>query len=132
MIHILIHADDATIIASSRGNAIEKLRSMSTYCGLNKIIPQFTKCEFLVANGTEDDRKPLPFDDASLDCVEYITLLGSHLTHNASLANEGELHMKKRYSSVIKYYNFLRSNRSALTKVKVKVLKSCVMSIFYV
>ena len=127
VIHILIHADDATIIASSRINAISKLKSMLSYCGLNKIIPQFTKCEFLVANGTEEDKTPLPFGDTSLKSVEHILLLGSHLTHDASLVTEAELHMKKRYSSVIKYYNFLRSNKSAPTKVKLKVLKSCVM-----
>ena len=126
VLHILIHADDATIIASSRNDAICKLKTMLIYCGLNKIIPQFTKCEFLVANGTEEDRAPLPFGDTSLDCVEHLLLLGSHLTHHASLFDEGELHMKKRFSSVVKYYNFLRSNRSAPTKVKMKVLRSCV------
>ena len=80
-----------------------------------------------MANGTEEDRVPLPFGDTSLDCVDHLLLLGSHLTHHASLFDEGELHMKKRFSSAIKYYNFLRSNRSAPTKVKMKVLKSCVM-----
>ena len=36
--------------------------------------------------------------------------------------------MKKRFISVIKYHNFLRTNRSAPLKVKTKVLQSCVMS----
>ena len=89
------------------------------YCDLNEIIPQFTKCEFLVANGTEEDRAPLPFGNTSLDNVEYILLLGSYLTHNASLVDEGELHMKKRYSSVIKYYNFLRTNKSENKSVEI-------------
>ena len=126
VLHILIHADDATIIGSSREDAISKLKAMLKYCDLNKIIPQFTKCEFLVANGTDEDRQPLPFGSTFLDNVDNILLLGSFLTHNASLVDEGELHMKKRYSSVIKYYNFLRSNKSAPMKVKIKVLKSCV------
>ena len=47
--------------------------------------------------------------------------------HNASLTAEGELHVKKRYPSVIKFYNFLRSNKAAPVKVKTKVLRSCVM-----
>ena len=118
----------ATIIASDRSSAMNKLRSMLKYCDLNGIIPQFTKCEFLVVNGTEDDRAPLPFGNTFLKCVEFILLLGSHLTSLASIAEEARLHMKKRYTSVIKYYNFLRSNRSAPLKVKTKVLQSCVMS----
>ena len=40
VLHLLIHADDATIIASSRVNAINKLRSMLNYCNLNYVIPQ--------------------------------------------------------------------------------------------
>ena len=127
MLQILIHADDATIIASSRDDATRKLKSMIVYCGLNKIIPQFVKCEFLVANGSDEDRLPLPFGDTTLQNVNHILLLGSYLTHTASLTAEGELHMKKRYPSVIKYYNFLRSNKAAPIKVKMKVLKSCVM-----
>ena len=128
VLHILIHADDATIVASDRSSAMSKLKSMLKYCDLNGIIPQFTKCEFLVVNGTEEDRAPLPFGRTCLKCVEYIILLGSHLTSLVSLADEAQLHMKKRYTSVIKYFNFLRSNRSAPLKVKTKVLQSCVMS----
>ena len=81
-----------------------------------------------MVNGTEEDRAPLPFGNTFLKCVDYITLLGSHLTSIASLVEEACLHMKKRFISVIKYYNFLRSNRSAPLKVKTKVLQSCVMS----
>ena len=35
--------------------------------------------------------------------------------------------MRKRYTSVIKFYNFIRSNRVAPLQIKLKVLKSCVM-----
>ena len=125
LLHILIHADDATIIASDRSSAVSKLKSMLSYCDLNRIIPQFSKCEFLVVNGTEEDRAPLPFGNTFLKCVDYITLLGSHLTSIASLVEEACLHMKKRFISVIKYYNFLRTNRSAPLKVKTKVLQNC-------
>ena len=128
LLHILIHADDATIIASDRSSAVSKLKSMLTYCGLNRIIPQFSKCEFLVVNGTEEDHAPLPFGNTFLKCVEYITLLGSHLSSIASLVEEARLHMKKRFPCVIKYYNFLRANKPAPLKVKTKVLQSCVMS----
>ena len=131
LLHILIHADDATIIASSRDDAISKLNSMLAYCGLNKIIPQFTKCEFLVVNGSEEDRAPLPFGETALENVEHTLLLGSHLTQNVSSMDEGDLHMKKRYPSVIKFYNFLRSNKSAPIKVKTKVLLACMSSLLH-
>ena len=35
--------------------------------------------------------------------------------------------MNKRYKSVIKFYNFIRSNKLAPLKIKLKVLRSCVL-----
>ena len=128
ILHLLIHADDATIIASNRGSAINKLKTMLDYCGINYIIPQFSKCEFVVVNGLEDDCKPLPFGGSDLKMVNQITVLGSHLSCTASLKEELSLHMKNRYTSVIKFYNFIRSNKGAPLQVKMKVLKSCVLS----
>ena len=126
-LHLLIHADDLTMIAHCRDEAIRKLRSLLQYCNLNEIIPQYTKCEFVVINGTEADREPLPFGDTTLPYTSHIVLLGSHLTSAASVEDELQLHMQKRHPSVIKYYNFIRSNRCAPLKVKLKVMRACVM-----
>ena len=131
VLHILIHADDATILARDRNTAIDKLKSMLDYCNLNHIICQFSKCEFLVVNGECGDDEPLPFGNETLRNVDHILLLGSHLTSIASVKEELALHMTKRYKSVVKFYNFLRSNRIAPVKVKLKVLKSCVSSLLH-
>ena len=45
---------------------------------------------------------------------------------SASIKEEMQLHMQKRHMSVIKFYNFIRSNRSAPLKVKLNILRSCV------
>ena len=128
VLHILIHADDATILARDRATAIDKLKSMLDYCKLNHIICQFSKCEFMVVNGKNGDDEPLPFGSEWLRNVGHILLLGSHLTSIASVKEELALHMSKRYKSVIKFYNFLRSNSIAPLKVKLKVLRSWVLS----
>ena len=62
-----------------------------------------------------------------LEHSQHLALLGSHITSSALVEEELQLHMQKRYVSVIKFYNFIRSNRSAPLKVKLKVLESCVM-----
>ena len=128
VLHLLVHADDATIIARDRESAMCKLRSMLEYCNLNHIIPQYSKCEFIAVNGNEEDCLPLPFGEKELRSVNDIILLGSHLTSSASLKEEMKLHMDLRFKSVIKFYNFIRSNRMAPLNVKLKALKSCVMS----
>ena len=127
-LHLLVHADDATIIASTREIAVNKLKSMLQYCKINCIIPQYSKCDFIVINGNDSDKMALPFGNSYIENVNHIVLLGSHLSDNASLKEEILLHMRKRYKSVIKFYNFIRSNRVAPLQVKLKVLKSCVMS----
>ena len=63
-VSVLIHAADATLIAESRELAISKLRSLLYYCNLNKIITQYTKCNFIVINGEKEDKLPLPFGNA--------------------------------------------------------------------
>ena len=128
IIHILIHADDATIIATCRESAVRKLKSMLEYCNANDIIPQYTKCEFFVVNGTVEDRVTIPFGDHKLVHKNHSVLLGSHLTSSASLIDEIKLHMDLRYKSVIKFYNFIRSNKLAPLSVKLKVLRACVVN----
>ena len=128
VLHLLIHADDATVIARDREGAIGKLKLMLDYCNLNHIIPQYTKCEFLVINGNEEDCSPLQFGDKKLNHVDHIVLLGSHLTNSASVKEEMKLHMSLRFKSVIKFYNFIRTNKMAPLSVKLKTLKSCVIS----
>ena len=79
-INILIHADDATLIATTRAKATAKLKSLLFYCNLNKIIPQYSKCVFTVINGDDADKMDLPFGNRVISNEDYISLLGSHLT----------------------------------------------------
>ena len=128
IIHVLVHADDATFIASARVLAISKLCNLLAYCKLNWIIPQFSKCEFIVINGDDEDKEPLPFGDKFLFHVSHLNLLGSHLSATGKLEAELKLHFEARYKSCAKFLNFLRANQLAPLIVKVKVLKACVVN----
>ena len=127
IIHVLVHADDANILASTRKIAIAKLSTLLRYCGLNCIIPQYKKCEFIAINGDEKDRE-LPFGDKVLKHVPHLESLGSHLSSSGKLVDDLQLHMDSRYKSCIKYYNFLRANQFAPLIIKLKVLKACVIN----
>ena len=67
-----MHADDANILASTRENAVSKLKSLLTYCTWNCIIPQYKKCEFIAINGDESDKEPLPFGETVLYHVTHL------------------------------------------------------------
>ena len=125
---MLMHADDANILASTRENAIAKLKSLLSYCSLNCIIPQYKKCEFIAINGDENDREPLPFGETVLYHVTHLETLGSHLSANGKLADDLRLQMEARYKSCIKFYNFLRENKFAPLVIKRKVLRACVVN----
>ena len=128
MVHMVMHADDATLLASTRQLAVRKLCSLMEFCKVNAILPQYSKCEFIVINGDDYDKEPLPFGAKLLVHVQYITLLGSHCSSIGSIVEDLRLHMRIRYKSCIKFYNFLRSNKLAPLSVKIKVLKACVVN----
>ena len=62
-------------------------------------------------NGQDEDIVSLPFGDRMLSHTDHVTILGSHLCASGILKEDLELHMQKRFSSVIKFYNFIRANR---------------------
>ena len=130
IVHVLMHADDANILASSRDIAIAKLKTLLSFCGLNCIIPQYKKCQFIAINGDANDTQPLPFGGKTLQHVPHLETLGSHLSARGSLEEDLQLHFKARYKACIKFYNFLRENKLAPLIVKLNVLKACVTNSF--
>ena len=102
--HILVHADDLTLVAISRSELIKKLEILLKYCQLNKIVIEHSKCKFLVINGTDADKDPIPFDNKTLLCYDHLDILGGFISDN--LEADLKKHIKNRYKNVIKYYNW--------------------------
>ena len=122
-LHILIHADDANLIATTRDLMIRKLSSMLKYCKLNSVVLQVTKCFFTAVNASSEEKELL---HDGVEYRDYLEILGSHISD--SLKKDLALHMEKRFKNVIKYFNYIRANQIAPVSVKLKVLKACVMS----
>ena len=127
IIHLLIHADDLTLLATLRDEVIAKLNTLRLYCNTNYVRPQTTKCKFITINGTPTDNAPLPFGEDFLKNVQHIEILGSHIAESGRLADDLDLHMKKRFVSCIKFFNFCHENKLAQVSVRLKALQACVM-----
>ena len=127
-IHLLIHADDTTIIATSRISAGSKIQTLANYCKRNSINLELSKCEFIVVNGDLNDKVDFFLPNGKIKNVEYVTLLGSQISSNGKLKSDLILQMQKRFHAVGKFYNFLRNNKLAPISVKLKVLEACVCS----
>ena len=67
-IHLLMHADDILMLATSKLLAVDKLRSLITYCKNNYIRLQLTKCAFMCVNSKDPhDHEPIIIDDLTLN-----------------------------------------------------------------
>ena len=128
MIHLLIHAVDTTIIAKSRREAENKVRTLISYCKNNYICLQLSKCNFICINGNKDDKKDITIDNGLIKNVDYVKLLGSQIGQLGNISHDLKLHMKSRFFAVNKFYNFIRSNKLAPINVKLKVMRACVIS----
>ena len=124
----LIHADDTTIIATSRISAGSKIQTLANYCKRNSINLELSKCEFIVVNGDLNDKVDFFLPNGKIKNVEYVTLLGSQISSNCKLKSDLILHMQNRFHAVGKFYNFLRNNKLAPISVNLKVLEACVCS----
>ena len=73
-IHLVIHADDTTIIATSRISAGSKIQTLANYCKRNSINLELSKCEFIVVNGDLNDKVDFFLPNGNIKNVEYVTL----------------------------------------------------------
>ena len=84
-LHMLVHADGLTIIATSRGNMVKKIKTLLAYCKLNDIIIQVSKCKFIVIGGTEMDRESIPFqEETNLQASDTLDMLGTFVSEDIS------------------------------------------------
>ena len=94
-LHILIHADDANLIATTREFMIRKLNSVLTYCKLNSIVLQASKCYFTVVNASPDDTVRLQINKQdSVEYKDHLEILGSHISR--CLEKDLSLHFHDR------------------------------------
>ena len=54
-LHLLIHADDTTVLETSRQIVESKIRTLIIYCKNNHIQLEISKCEFIVINDNDLD-----------------------------------------------------------------------------
>ena len=111
-LHILVHADDLTIVAFSRDLLVKKIQILISYCKMNDIVIQQSKCKFIVINGNQEDKEAIPFVlGSNIEVNENLDILGAFISEDMTESNNK--HMKKRYKNVIKYFNYLKDNKYA-------------------
>ena len=124
--HLLLHADDSLILASTKQLLIDKYCAMETYCVNNMLNLQPKKCGFICINSTE--KSSFPLKNGLIDNLHEISYLGSKISSNGNIDQDIRLEIESKMKHFSKFYIFLSKNTNAPMIVKTKVLESCVCS----
>ena len=124
--HILLHADDSLILATSKTSLIEKFKKLDEYCLKNNIKLQLSKCCFLAINS--EDKSDIILERGTICHKSEFVYLGSTITDSGNVSNDVKSETKKKEKKLNKFFAFITQNRNAPLEVKEKVLDACVVS----
>ena len=124
--HILLHADDSLILATSKVSLVNKFIKLGEYCKENNIKLQLGKCCFLAINSNEKSDIVIG-NDIIVNKSEFV-YLGSIITDKGNVSCDVKAEIKKKEKKLNQFIAFLTQNRNAPLAVKEKVLESCILS----
>ena len=127
--HMLVHADDILMLATTRTLALQKMVTLLKYCSINFIKLQISKCSFMCVNSDDpEDEEPLELENLLLNSTTSEVYLGSCVTNSTNIADDVTADIKHRQISVVKFFSFLRCNKNAPVHVKTKTLEACILT----
>ena len=129
-LHMLLHADDTVILSLQRNLFITKCNILISLFHEKRLGLNLGKSGFLVINPkSHEDRAPIKLESGWLKYCNSVVYLGVTFSDIGSTYNDINLHASLKGKSVyIKLANFIRNNKYAPITVKMKVLRSCLLS----
>ena len=126
--HILLHADDCLLLATSKERLVAKFKCLEQYCIDNNIRLQPKKCCFLAINSSETES--IVLENGLIRCANKAVYLGSIITETGNVNADVAAEIKQREKQFSRFQAFLRENYNAPLQcsVKEKVLEACVTS----
>ena len=95
--HLLLHADDSLILATSKKLLIEKFKSMEKYCSENMLKLQPKKCGFMCINSEEKDSFTLK--TGTINHLNETSYLGSLISSYGNVTHDIQLEIKSKTAS---------------------------------
>ena len=126
MYHLLLHADDSLILASTKQLLIDKYYAMDNYCSANFLYLQPKKCGFICINSNETSS--IALKGGTIKCMDEILYLGSRISCSGHINDDIKLEIASKLKNFNKFYAFINKNENAPMAVKMKVLESCLCS----
>ena len=128
---MLLHADDATVLATTYSKLCEKLVAVEEQLNEKDLSLNFDKTFFMYIG--HPDNKITSNIKLKHGVVKYTTstiYLGTCITDNGNIFTSINSDMKQKGSNVkIKLTNFINNNETTPLKLKIKVLYACFYSV---
>ena len=124
--HLLLHADDSLILATTKNLLIEKYNALENYCIDNLLHLQPKKCGFIVINS--DEKESIKLHKGNIELLNEITYLGSKISAVGNINQDIRMEIDSNRKHFNKFYAFINKNFNAPFSVKEKVLESCLRS----
>ena len=123
-----LRRDDTVLLATSREQAIKKVKILMDYCQKSGMRINQDKTKFMVINGNSGSRAPIVIDNEQVDnCGSYV-YLGAVFTQDAKIESVLAIYCKDKYKHVLKFFAFVAKNGNFPLWVKKKVLEAAIVS----
>lgn len=116
------------LLATSRERCISKMAIMLEFCEEYGMRVNPSKTKFMVINGSRTERQPITIDNHTVSHTEQYTYLGTIFSADGKFRTMMESHVSRVSCNVLKFYSFLKTNRSMPFHIKRKVMDACLLS----
>ena len=126
-LHILLHADDSAILATTRKSLLNKISKYKEYCDLNDLKINWSKCKFICVNGSIHDKQDIFLYDNFICCVPELTYLGALISEHICIEKTISSQLKLKCKDIDKFNVFLSENIEMPLNLKQRILFTCVL-----
>ena len=112
MYHVLLHADDALILASNKEILIKKFKLMESYCMKNCTKLEPSKCRFLCFNSNRHEE--IILESGKIESKNEAHYLGSIITNKGNINKDIQTEIITKQKTFNKYDAFLRMQYDAV------------------
>ena len=127
-LHILMLMDDTVLLATSREQMINKIKILNAYCKTYGMVINLVKTNFMVINGSAEDRRDIHVDDLTIRHTQQYVYLGSIFTSDGNISTAVAEQMKAKMKDFNKFISFINKNNDIPFSIKRKVFDAAFSS----
>ena len=127
-LHVMVMMDDTVLLSTTKEGMVNKIKIMYDFCNSHGMSVNNSKTNFMVVNGTSDDKEPIIYNNNTISyCHQYI-YLGSPFSDDAKPSTAIKIHANIKMCHALKFVSFINKNNDVPFTIKQKVFEAALMS----